>query len=1230
MKYTLMLALLLSLSSLQNFGQFKPIPTDSVKSSNDPVFSLLAQENVPKPPHTIQSPNAATLGSYGEIAISPYTGKAEINIDLHSVSDGQVQIPISLHYDAAGVRPDIHPGWTGMNFGLSTTYSVTRTVKDGFDEYIPIAGIPDQLGFINTGSVINGNDWFLPSEIKNTALTISNVTNTFVDTEPDEFSFNLPGISGKFYRGSDTKWKVQCDRPVKVELITTPNVHLYTPFIPPGGTKDINKWAQFNGGRYMEHFQGFILTDEFGTQYIFGGSDMAFMEYSIDFFDQGNDNWVCNAWYLKSILRQTGQIINFNYERGDFVNQMYFSVYNKLSRINAGNSFSCENWSSLIGQYGPYGGKLISPIYLKEITADNFKIKFLSSESTELRYTNDIFTTYESKKILDNYSKLDFLTFLYDCYYPNSNNYPNNCGNPTLTQLLAKMKWRKLDKIQVQNGSGVTIKEFEFTYNNIATERLMLQKVQEKSGYNATKLPPYEFTYFANGFTLPAYCKSHTDHWGFNNGKPINVLNDYNAFATYGNTFRSPDPNENLYRVSSLTQIKYPTGGITKFRFESHKFSKEVKLKRWQGEDSFASNQIAGGLRIKEIHSYDPNLAIPTVIKKYYYLASFNPAAPDTSATALSSGILGGKAQYYWPDYKPLPDDPNITVEQEIFSTQSVLPASENSMGSHIGYSQVIERSSTEGWIIHKFSNFDNGYRDEAPLGFLQPSTTAYQPYNNKAFMRGKDLAQERFFQNGNISSKTTHAYNLIGALADYSARSVKTQVTTLCATLNSVFDGTAYVIDCRKFLPTEVVNYSYDQDNAAAIAPSVSGYTYWPNGQLYVNAQSDSRGRNIKTWYKYPSNLADPISTAMVAKNIIAPAREILNYTGTEAAPVAIKATSISYDLFSGFYLPQKVQSKISPAAFFTTGIDFLTYDLRGNLLTYKEYGAPATKQDFYGVADIGKTDLLKKRTIADGEAIALATSFTYKPLIGVESIQDPNAKTIFYDYDNFNRLKNTLNNNAAGAARTCYCYNYAGQIVECAAIASIGIASPPPLVLLAEAALPVKLIEFLATRQEKTAALSWSTSSETNSERFDIERSLDGKHWIRIGDVASQRESSQTESYFFIDQTPLSGENLYRLKMIDADSTFAYSRIQSVVFGENAELALYPNPLTIGDKLHIQTSDPIRINRIEIFDTNGKLVKNTSWQIEIDMGGLASGFYMVQIRFTDGSTTTHRIVKQ
>ncbi|PSL25596.1 T9SS type A sorting domain-containing protein [Dyadobacter jiangsuensis] len=1228
MRHTLLLIFTLCCFYTRLLGQIVPKPDseDSAKLVNA-IQYLQIQENIPKAPSTIQSPNVASFGSHGEIPVSLYTGKPEISVNLHEVSDGPVKLPISLIYDAAGVRPEQHPGWVGMNFTLSTHYAITRTVRDAPDDNKPNASTLGEHGYAYHTALLNGVDWSQSAGI----IAIANTTlnQIHIDTEPDEFSFSAPGFSGKFYLGSDAKWKVQSERPLRVQLINS-GIPLYPPFTPPTFTG--NQWDSFNNQHYAEHFEGFIITDEFGTQYIFGGSDNSYLEYSLDFFNQGKSNWTCNSWYLKSIVRPTGQTIQFLYERGDFLAQMYIAIYNKMARVNGGNLFSCSNWSSLIGQMGPYNGKLISPIYLKQITADNFRVIYNTSISNELPYSQDIFDSYINGLSLSipGFTKRDYLTYLYDCFYPN-NTGPNNCGSPSLAQLLAKLKWRKLDKIVIQNGSGITIKEFELTFNNIASERLMLQKVQEKSGYNANKLPAYEFTYYADPqLSLPPYCKSHTDHWGFNNGKLINVNVDFNDFGNYGLSFRNPAVFEKYYRLGALSQIKYPTGGITKFWFEPHRYSKEVKLKRWEGEDALASNQIAGGLRIREIVSYDPGLGLPAVSKKYYYLASFNAASPDTSSSALSSGVLGGKTQYYWPDYKPLPETAGVLVEEDIFSTQSVLPISENAMGVHIGYSQVIERSSTEGWKVHQFSNFDNGYRDEAPSGFLQTSATPYQPYNNKSYTRGKLLNLSSYYQNGNLASKTTQIFNPVGPLGEYSARSVKTLVELLCQTNHKVYEGTASLIDVRKFLPTEIIQNTYDQDDPVLFSSSVASRVYWPNGQLDIEGQSDSRGRMIKNRYRYPLNQGDAASIAMTSKYIIGPVVEMLKYSGLDVSPTPIRATTISYDLFSGNYQPKKVESKLGFTPTFTTDIEFLTYDPRGNLLTYKELNGPANKLEYFGPADVGKTDLLKKRTIADGTSAAQSTSYDYKPGVGVETIQDPNGKTIFYEYDGFNRLKSAISNNAGGPKRAGYCYNLAGQVVDCAPLTPTGTVSAPPLLLISEAALPVTLVEFNAVRRENAALLSWTTTHESNSDHFAVERSGDGKQWESIGTIKSHVESDEKQFYTFTDTAPLPSENLYRLKMVDQDGSYAYSRIQSVTFGDQRDAVLYPNPITVGNKLQIRVSDPSAITRIAIFDSGGDEVLSARWQPEIDVSSLSAGLYVVRIAYRDGSTGIHRIAKQ
>ncbi|MCE7069857.1 beta-galactosidase [Dyadobacter sp. CY327] len=114
--------------------------------------------------------------------------------------------------------------------------------------------------------------------------------------------------------------------------------------------------------------------------------------------------------------------------------------------------------------------------------------------------------------------------------------------------------------------------------------------------------------------------------------------------------------------------------------------------------------------------------------------------------------------------------------------------------------------------------------------------------------------------------------------------------------------------------------------------------------------------------------------------------------------------------------------------------------------------------------------------------------------------------------------------------------------------------------------APLPVNLINFNGKKEENAVSLHWQTSEETNSDHFEIQHGVDGKQWTKIGEVDAAAESKVLKSYHFVHSFPVNGKNLYRLKMVDQDDTFAYSRIISAAF-ENAEkLTLYPNPVTSG----------------------------------------------------------------
>ena len=813
---------------------------------------------IPKSPINIQSPNAASFNVLGDYKVSSFVGSPGIDVGLCKITDGSFDIPISLNYNANGVRPESHSGWTGLNFNLAVGGSIVRTIKDGPDDD-PANG----SGFLFARQIISISDWNTPFGIE----AIANYQGV-KDTEPDEFSFNMMGISGKFYMGVDGQWRVQSEQSIKVEYIGIGS-NTYPPFTPPNFTGNI--WSGTGNGLYLGHLAGFILTDENGTKYEFGGGNTDYMEYSIDFFNQGKETWLCNAWYLKSVTTHTGQIINLAYERGDFIAQMYFSVYNKAYSVNGSVPFvpfACSNWSSYIGAFGPYNGKLISPIYLKSITSKNAKIDFISTVSTELPYDENIFSPYLDYLLAHptagQANKLDFLPYLFDCFYPTFVN-TSLCNTSTpLSELLAKLKWRKLDKIRITNTYDNTIaKEFDFTYNNIPTERLMLQKVQEKASTTSEVISPHEFFYYQYPtIVLPHYAKTHTDHWGFNNGNTIYTNTDFNIPSSYGTNYRSPATDSRFQLVGTLNKIKYPTGGFTEFTFEPHTYSKEVKLNRSLGVDSYSTTQLGGGLRINKIRSYDPTTSSLIIEKKFYYVSGFNPLSPDT--TLISSGVLGGKTQYHWDNYRPRTNDANVTYYEEIFSTQSVLPSTENSLGSHIGYSEIVERPSTGGWIVHKYSNFDNGYLDEPFEGHLQAESTPYEPVNNKSFTRGKLLSMSNYFENGNPTSKTAYIY---GALGNEYARSVRTDIKFLCGLTNyRVYEGTAHKMFTHKYKLLQEQSTLYHQTIPSAFVTSTTNYGYNAFGQVNEVKKTQSDGSELISRTKYIPEYKDTLRPTCIA----------------------------------------------------------------------------------------------------------------------------------------------------------------------------------------------------------------------------------------------------------------------------------------------------------------------------------------------------------------------------
>ena len=110
--------------------------------------------------------------------------------------------------------------------------------------------------------------------------------------------------------------------------------------------------------------------------------------------------------------------------------------------------------------------------------------------------------------------------------------------------------------------------------------------------------------------------------------------------------------------------------------------------------------------------------------------------------------------------------------------------------------------------------------------------------------------------------------------------------------------------------------------------------------------------------------------------------------------------------------------------------------------------------------------------------------------------------------------------------------------------------------------AAFPVRLVDFLGKQTPEGNKLIWNTSWETNNKGFAVERSDNALHFTEIGFVAGNTDSKENSSYSFTD-TQMKAAVYYRLKQVDWDETFTYSRIIAVGGGVPEKPGyVYPNP--------------------------------------------------------------------
>jgi hypothetical protein len=175
----------------------------------------------------------------------------------------------------------------------------------------------------------------------------------------------------------------------------------------------------------------------------------------------------------------------------------------------------------------------------------------------------------------------------------------------------------------------------------------------------------------------------------------------------------------------------------------------------------------------------------------------------------------------------------------------------------------------------------------------------------------------------------------------------------------------------------------------------------------------------------------------------------------------------------------------------------------------------------------------------------------------------------------------------------------------------------------------LAIKLKDISATNIGNRNRVDWKTATEAKGDKFEVERSSDGRSFSYLSTIAAAGEPS---SYSYWDESPFSGINYYRLRLTDASGHTSYTAtVTAFVKAGTFTVEAYPNP--VSDVLTVVLHGTAGNNpTLNITDVTGKVVKTitiTGNQVTVDMSGIAAGMYLVKYS-DDQHTQTIKVNKK
>lgn len=410
-----------------------------------------------------------------------------------------------------------------------------------------------------------------------------------------------------------------------------------------------------------------------------------------------------------------------------------------------------------------------------------------------------------------------------------------------------------------------------------------------------------------------------------------------------------------------------------------------------------------------------------------------------------------------------------------------------------------------------------------------------------------------------------------------------------------------------------DVIFGSYNPSpNSSGIGDdTIKNYNYWWRGNhavstpypTFSNFQGESCGAGLSCYgFRYPSDPADAtdINTLIDSLNTIAGCNVFLPVPATDIIPAN---SNVVFFLGAGYRSPNGLCG-FNDAR---TNLNFSNHCSGGNpVVTYYVV---------FGNANGSGTNCTGSGGYFSNSSRRVSTLITWQ---GGDTLVATNYSYSAQDYD-------------PGSGATA---GNAGLIVPNGSGGTTWI-NNQGCIPAASTVLAIRLDFFTAVLQGKNGLVKWRSSFEENIRNFIIEKSLDGRNFSPL--TAVEPKNISGSEYSAIDAALATGNNFYRLKVINMDGTVDYSAVVKINYrkGTPSQWFVYPNPAQQEAQLVYQSVTNKKIT-VRMTDVAGKLISQGihtitpgNNRIAIPAANLGAGMYMITV-FADGEKETTTFIKQ